>query len=210
MRNEIAARERLGAIVEAVINDFITSYNLIEVVRSSNRLMKAEDLVSEGMLEQVTQLTDVKLGREQMARGILAQVREKMSPFGIEVVDFRIKRVNYVEDVRKKVYERMIAERKQISQQFRSEGMGESKRIEGEQQKELRRIKSEAYRMVEEIKGKADAEATRIYAEAFNRDPEFYSFITTLDLYKKSMDGKTHIIMTTDSELFRYMKDFNN
>jgi membrane protease subunit HflC len=145
-----------------------------------------------------------------MARGILAQVREKMSPFGIEVVDFRIKRVNYVEDVRKKVYERMIAERKQISQQFRSEGMGESKRIEGEQQKELRRIKSEAYRMVEEIKGKADAEATRIYAEAFNRDPEFYSFITTLDLYKKSMDGKTHIIMTTDSELFRYMKDFNN
>ncbi len=210
VRNEIAARERLGAIVESVTNDFITSNNLIEVVRSYNRIMKAEELVSEGMIEQTVQPAEVNLGREQMSKAILEQVRSKMTPFGIDVIDFRIKHVNYVEDVRKNVYERMIAERKQISQQFRSEGMGESKRIEGEQQKELRRIKSEAYRMVEEIKGKADAEATRIYAEAFNRDPEFYSFITTLDLYKKSMDDKTNIIMTTDSELFRYMKDFNN
>jgi len=210
VRNEVAARERLGAIVESVTYDFITSNNLIEVVRSSNRLMKAEELVAEGMLEQVAQVTDVSLGRERMAKDILSQVREKMSPFGIEVIDFRIKHVNYVEAVRKNVYERMIAERKQISQQYRSEGMGESSRIEGEQQKELRRIESEAYRMVEEIKGKADADATKIYAEAFNRDPEFYSFITTLDLYKKSMDDKTSIIMTTDSELFKYLKDFNN
>jgi len=209
VRDEIAARERLGAIVEAVTNDFITSNTLIEVVRSSNRLMKAEDLVAEGMLEQATQLSKVKLGREQMTRGILEQVREKMSPFGIEVVDFRIKRINYVEDVRKKVYERMMAERKQISQQFRSEGMGESRRIEGEQQKELRRIKSEAYRMVEEIKGKADAEATRIYAEAYNRDPEFYSFVNTLDLYKKSLDANISLIMSTESEFFRYLKDYN-
>jgi membrane protease subunit HflC len=209
VRDEIVARERLGAIVESITNDFITSNTLIEVVRTSNRLMKAEDLVAEGMLEQVTQLSKVKLGREQMTRGILERVREKMSPFGIEVVDFRIKRINYVEDVRKKVYERMIAERKQISQQFRSEGMGESRRIEGEQQKELRRIKSEAYRMVEEIKGKADAEATRIYAEAYNRDPEFYSFVNTLDLYKKSLDGNISLIMSTESEFFRYLKDYN-
>jgi len=209
VRDEIAARERLGAIVEAVTNDFITSNTLIEVVRSSNRLMKAEDIVAEGMLEQVTQLSKVKLGREQMTRGILERVREKMSPFGIEVVDFRIKRINYVEDVRKKVYERMIAERKQISQQFRSEGMGESRRIEGEQQKELRRIKSEAYRTVEEIKGKADAEATRIYAEAYNRDPEFYSFVNTLDIYKKSLDANISLIMSTESEFFRYLKDYN-
>jgi len=112
--------------------------------------------------------------------------------------------------VRKKVYERMIAERKQISQQFRSEGMGEARRIEGEQQKELRRIKSEAYRTVEEIKGKADAEATRIYAEAFNRDPEFYSFVNTLDIYKKSLDDKISIIMSTESEFFKYLKDYTN
>jgi membrane protease subunit HflC len=209
VRDEIVARERLGAIVESVTNDFITSNTLIEVVRTSNRLMKAEDLVAEGMLEQATQLSKVKLGREQMTRGILERVREKMSPFGIEVVDFRIKRINYVEDVRKKVYERMIAERKQISQQFRSEGMGESRRIEGEQQKELRRIKSEAYRMVEEIKGKADAEATKIYAEAYNRDPEFYSFVNTLDIYKKSLDANISLIMSTESEFFRYLKDYN-
>jgi membrane protease subunit HflC len=161
------------------------------------------------MLEQVTQLSKVKLGREQMTREILERVCEKMKPFGIEVVDFRIKRINYVEDVRKKVYERMIAERNQISQQFRSEGMGESRRIEGEQQKELRRIKSEAYRTVEETKGKADAEATRIYAEAYNRDPEFYSFVNTLDLYKKSLDGNISLIMSTESEFFKYLKDYN-
>ena len=171
--------------------------------------MKAEDLVAEGMLEDVANSAKVKLGREQMTRGILEQVREKMRPFGIEVVDFRINRANYVEDVRKKVYERMIAERKQISQQYRSEGMGESRRIEGEQQKELRRIESEAYRMVEEIKGKADAEATRIYADSFNRDPEFYSFINTLDLYKRAFDEKTSIIMSTESEFFKYLKDYN-
>jgi modulator of FtsH protease HflC len=208
VRTETAARQRLGAIVEAVTNDFITSNNLIEVVRSSNRLMKAEDIIAEGMLEQIAQITDVKLGREQMARGILAQVREKMAPFGIEVVDFRIKRVNYVEDVRKKVYERMIAERKQISQQFRSEGMGEARRIEGERQRELRRIKSEAYRTVEEIKGKADAEATKIYADAFNRDPEFYSFTNTLELYKKSLDENISLIMGTESEFFKYLKEY--
>jgi len=208
VRTEAVARQRLGAIVEAVTNDFITSNNLIEVVRSSNRLMKAEDIVAEGMLEQIAQVTDVQLGREQMTRDIREQVREKMSPFGIEVVDFRIKRVNYVEDVRKKVYERMIAERKQISQQFRSEGMGEARRIEGDQQRELRRIQSEAYRSVEEIKGKADAEATRIYADAFNRDPEFYSFVNTLELYRMALNETASVIMSTDSEIFKYLKDY--
>lgn len=208
--NEIAAQKKLDDILDSATFNFISSHHLVEAVRNSNRLLEKEVIASAGLAESVQEQISIKLGRAGINRGIMEQAKPKLEKFGIDLIDMRIKRINYVDEVQKKVYERMIAERKQISQQFRSEGMGESKRIEGEQQKELRRIKSEAYRMVEEIKGKADAEATRIYAEAFNRDPEFYSFITTLDLYKKSMDGKTHIIMTTDSELFRYMKDFNN
>jgi len=124
-----------------------------------------------------------------MTKGILESAAPKLAEFGIEIVDFRFKRINYVEEVRQKVYERMIAERNQISEKFRSEGKRrKAKKIQGEQQKELRRIQSEAYKKVEEIKGKADAEATNIYAESFGKDPEFYSFINTLEIYKKSLD----------------------
>ena len=131
-----------------------------------------------------------------------------MVGIGIEIEDFRIKRINYVAEVQKKVYERMIAERRQISEKFRSEGQGQSKRIEGERQKELRKIKSEAYRTAEETKGTADAEAIKIYANAFNRDPEFYSFINTLAIYKESLDESTNIIMSTKSEFFKYLKNY--
>jgi len=208
VREERAAQEKLDAIIDAATYDFITSNNLIEVVRTSNRLMKAEKVISVGLPEKASQQIEIALGREQMTRGILEQIAPKMDQLGIEIVDFRIKRIDYVEEVRKKVYERMIAERKQISEKFRSEGQGESKRIEGERQKELRRIKSEAYRTAEEIKGTADAEAIRIYADAFNRDPEFYSFINTLEIYKNSLNESTSVIMSTDSEFFKYLKDY--
>jgi membrane protease subunit HflC len=208
VRDERAAQEKLDAIIDAATYDYITSNNLIEVVRSTNRLMKAEKVISVGLPEKASQQVEIVLGREQMTRGILSQVAPKMDQFGIEIMDFRIKRIDYVEEVRKKVYERMIAERKQISEKFRSEGQGESKRIEGERQKELRRIKSEAYREAEEIKGKADAKAIRIYADAFNRDPEFYSFINTLEIYKNSLNESTNVIMSTESEFFKYLKDY--
>jgi len=208
VRTENEAQGKLDAIIDAATNDYITSSNLIEVVRTSNRLMKAEKVIAVGLPEQASQQVEIALGREKMARGILEQVSPKMDQFGIEIVDFRIKRIDYVEEVRTKVYERMIAERKQISEKFRSEGQGESNRIEGERQKELRRIKSEAYRAAEEIKGKADAEAIRIYADAFGRDPEFYSFINTLDIYKNSLNESTSIIMSTGSEFFKYLKGY--
>lgn len=207
-RTEVAAQAQLDAIIDAATYDFITSHNLIEAVRTSNRLMKAEKVTSVGLPEKVSQQVEISLGREKMTRGILEKVAPKMDQLGIEIEDFRIKRINYVEEVQKKVYERMIAERKQISEKFRSEGRGESSRIEGERQKELRRIKSEAYREAEEIKGKADAEAIRIYADAFNRDPEFYSFINTLEIYKKSLDESSNVIMSTDSDFFKYLKSY--
>jgi len=208
LRTEEAAQGKLDAIIDAATYDYITTHNLIEVVRTSNRLMKAEKVISVGLPEKVSQQVEISMGREKMTRGILEQVAPKMEQLGIEIEDFRIKRINYVEEVRKKVYERMIAERKQISEKFRSEGKGESKSIEGERQKELRRIKSEAYRTAEETKGTADAEAIRIYADAFNRDPEFYSFINTLAIYKESLNESTKIIMSTDSDFFKYLKNY--
>jgi membrane protease subunit HflC len=151
---------------------------------------------------------DVELGRGKMTRMIVEQARPKLADFGIELVDVQIKRLNYISDVQKKVYERMVAERKQIAEKFRSEGQGESKKIEGMMGKELKTITSEAYRKAEEIKGKADAEAARIYAEAYGKDPEFYSFLLTLDMYKNFPEKEIKLLLSTDSQLFQYMKGY--
>jgi membrane protease subunit HflC len=209
VNNERAAQKKLDDILDAATYNFITSHHLIEVVRSSDRLLEAEKVtIVVGLPEKAREKIKIKMGREKMTRGILEQAAPKLEGFGIEIIDFRIKRINYVEAVRKKVYERMIAERNQISEKFRSEGKGESKKIKGEQQKELRRIQSEAYRKVEETKGKADGEATKIYADAFSKDPEFYSFINTLDIYKKALNEDVRVILSTNSDFFKYLKGY--
>lgn len=209
VNNERAAQKKLDDILDAATYNFITSHHLIEVVRSSDRLLEAEKVtIVVGLPEKAREKIKIKMGREKMTRGILEQAAPKLEGFGIEIIDFRIKRINYVEEVRKKVYERMIAERNQISEKFRSEGKGESKKIKGEQQKELRRIQSKAYRKVEETKGKADGEATKIYADAFSKDPEFYSFINTLDIYKKALNEDVRVILSTNSDFFKYLKGY--
>ena len=208
VNNEMAAQKKLDDILNPTINNFIASNDLIEAVRSSDRLSSTESKKKSNRSKDATELKAITLGRAGMTKGILKQAAPKLAEFGIEIVDFRIKRINYVEEVRQKVYERMIAERNQISEKFRSEGKGESKKIQGEQQKELRRIQSEAYKKVEEIKGKADAEATKIYADAFGKDPEFYSFINTLEFYKKSLDENIKVILSTNSDFFKYLKKY--
>jgi membrane protease subunit HflC len=208
VNNEMAAQKKLDDILNPTINNFIASNDLIEAVRSTDRLSSTESKEKSNRSKDATELKAITLGRAGMTRGILKQAAPKLAEFGIEIVDFRIKRINYVEEVRQKVYERMIAERNQISEKFRSEGKGESKKIQGEQQKELRRIQSEAYKKVEEIKGKADAEATKIYADAFGKDPEFYSFINTLEIYKKSLDENIKVILSTNSDFFKYLKKY--
>jgi membrane protease subunit HflC len=208
VNNEMAAQKKLDDILNPTINNFIASNDLIEAVRSSDRLSSTESKEKSNRSKDATELKAITLGRAGMTKGILKQAAPKLAEFGIEIVDFRIKRINYVEEVRQKVYERMIAERNQISEKFRSEGKGESKKIQGEQQKELRRIQSEAYKKVEEIKGKADATATNIYAEAFGKDPEFYSFINTLEIYKKSLDENIKVILSTNSDFFKYLKKY--
>jgi membrane protease subunit HflC len=152
----------------------------------------------------------ISVGRNKIDAMILNQARDKLEGFGIELVDVKIKRIDYVEEVRQSVYGRMIAERKQIAEKFRSEGLGEAQKIRGDKERDLKQIESEAYRKAQELKGKADAEATRLYAEAFGADPEFYSFTRTLEIYGESLDKESSLVLSTDSDVFRYFKKYSN
>ncbi len=204
VNNEIGAQARLDDIIDSAVRNVISSYPLIETVRLTNRKLDTFEMVLGKELK--VQLPQVKVGREGILNLIEKQAAPKLKAFGIQLVDVDIKRVNYVEQVRKAVYARMIAERKRIAEKLRSEGRGEARRIEGEMEKELKRIMSEAYEKSQEIKGKADAEAAQIYAEAYSKDPEFYSFLKSLKLYKKALNKKSVLILSTDSEIFKYLK----
>ena len=201
------AYTRLDDILDSAVRNLITSYPLMETVRKSNRKLDTYEAgLEEGGGEVV--LADVTTGREKIVDSIMKQAQPKLDKFGIELVDVKIKRLNYVEEVQNSVYNRMIAERNQIAEKFRSEGQGEARKIEGEREKELKRITSEAYKTAEETKGKADGEATLIYARAFGRDPDFYSFLKTLEIYKEAIGKDTSLILTTDSEFLKYFKGY--
>ena len=205
VNNEMGALTRLGDIIDAAVRNSITSFSLIETVRMTDRTLDTFEL-REG--ETRVNLPTVTVGRQQIVNDIYMQAQPKLEEFGIQLMDVKIKRLNYVEEVRRSVYQRMIAERKQIAEKFRSEGHGEARKIEGELDRELKRINSEAYRTAEEIKGKADGEAARIYAQAYNNDPEFYSFLRTLEIYKTSLGKNSSLILSTDSEFLKYLKEY--
>jgi modulator of FtsH protease HflC len=207
VNNMTGALARLDDIIDPAVRNFVTSYPLIETVRNTNRVLDKLDVeVEEAMQDEL--LARVTTGRESITRGIMAQAQPKLVDFGIELVDVQIKRLNYVEQVRKSVYARMIAERNQMAQKFRSEGEGEARSIEGNRDKELKRITSEAYKTAQEIMGKADAEATMIYARAYDNSPEFYSFVKSLGVYEKTMDKETSLILSTDSDFLRFFKSY--
>jgi membrane protease subunit HflC len=199
--NELGAQARLDDVIDAVTRDLVTSHDLIEVVRTSNRKMAATELDVQTREGEV-----IEVGRSEITRQILEKAEEQMPRYGIELIDVRIKRVNYVEEVRLKVYERMISERQRIAERYRSEGQGQSAEIRGQKEKELERITSEAYRIAQEVRGDADAEATGIYAAAYGRDPEFFSFLRTLESYKATIGGDTSVILTTESDYLKYLK----
>lgn len=207
VNNRFAAIGKLNDIIDPAVRNFITSNQLIEAVRKSDRTLDrsgfgGSDFESERIYYTIT------TGREKITQGILNQAQPKLAPFGIELVDVKIKRINYVEQVRKSVYGRMIAERKQIAEKFRSEGKGEAQKILGEKERDLQEIESKAYRKAQEIKGIADAEATIIYADAYGADPEFYSFVQTLEVYIESLGEKNTLILSTDSEFLKYLKKY--
>jgi len=203
--NERFAHSRLDDIIDSATRNFISENLLIEAVRNSNRKLESTIEEQEGFgVESVVQQIDK--GREQITKLILQKAAETVPQYGIELLDMRIKRINYIEEVRQEVFKRMISERKRIAERFRSEGQGKKAEIDGEREKEFQKITSQAYRTAQEIKGKADAEATRIYANAFNKDPDFYSFIQTLDSYKSTFNANTTLLLNTDSDFLRYFK----
>ena len=205
VNNQFSAVGKLNDIIDPAVRNFITSHSLIEAVRKSSRLLDTSDVEVE---DRIRTSYAVTVGREKITQGILKQAQPKLAQFGIELVDVKIKRINYVEQVRKSVYGRMIAERKQIAEKYRSEGKGEAQKILGERERDLQEITSEAYRTAQEIKGKADAEATIIYAEAYGVDPHFYSFVQTLEIYDQSLDEKNTLVLSTDSEFLKYLKEY--
>jgi membrane protease subunit HflC len=208
VNNEMAGQKKLDDIIDPATWNFITSHHLIEAVRNSDRKMDIKEAGVDEVYKALI-LKPIEMGREKIAQGIMEQANPKLTQLGIELVDVRIKRINYVEEVRKAVYNRMIAERKQIAEKFRSEGRGESSKIAGDKEKELKKITSEAYKKAQEIKGKADGEATKIYAEAYSKDPEFYSFNNTLETYKNSLDKETWLLFSTNSDFFKYLKQYH-
>ncbi|MFD2531558.1 protease modulator HflC [Gracilimonas halophila] len=208
--SERGAQSRLDDILDGETRNAIASHDLLEIVRSSNR---EPDTTGALMLEVVEDsLEDISTGRQQIQEDIQELANQRAADLGIAILDFRIKRVNYVQDVRQTVYDRMISERNRIADEFRSEGQGEASRINGEKERDLARIQSEAFREAEIIRGEADARAAAIYNAAYNRNNQsrdLYSFVRSMDAYVKTMDKETNIILSTNSDFFRYLNSID-
>jgi membrane protease subunit HflC len=207
LRTEQGAQSRLDDILDGETRNVIAKHDLIEVVRSSNREFAiSEDIAEEIAGESETEREErIEKGRGALEAEVLAAAQTRTSDLGIEILDFRFKRINYVEEVRLEVYSRMISERQRIAEQFRSEGGGEAARINGEKERELKQITSEAYRLAQEIAGQADAEAADIYAAAYNADPEFYRFVKTMEIFQETLGEQTVLVLSTDNDFLRYL-----
>ena len=206
LTNERGAQSRLDDIIDGETRDQVASHSLEEVVRNTNRKADTTAKISEIIEDS---LARIDVGRKRIQNIIQEKANEETKDLGIEILDFRFKRINYVEDVRQRVYDRMKSERIRIADKFRSEGEGEASRINGEKERELNQIQSEAYKQAETIKGKADAEAARIYARAYNkssRSVELYSFLKSMETFDNTFDSSTTVILSTDSELHKYLK----
>lgn len=205
VRDEAGARTRLDDIIDSVVRDIISGTDLEEIVRSADWDVDVKSLAEEGVAVGQVDLDKPKKGRERLEQEILAAAAKQTPELGIELVDVRLKRINYIDSVRAQVENRMVSERQSIAERFRSEGQGRSQEILGEMERELRTIRSEAERQAAEIRGKADAQATRIYGESYGADPEFYAFLSTLESYQ-SMGANTTLMLGADSEYFRYLE----
>ena len=205
LTNERGAQSRLDDILDGETRDYIANNDLEEAVRSSNRIPMPSGMAGE---EVGDTLSDIFIGRLKIQEKILKSANEKASDLGIVILDFRLKRLNYVEEVRVQVYERMKSERFRIAEKFRSEGQGEASKINGEKERDLKTIQSEAFRKAEEIRGKADARATTIYAGAYDQTPSarnLYSFVKSMETFEKTFDTTTTVILSTKSELYKYL-----
>ena len=199
VNNEIRAQTILDDIIDGTVRDLINKNDLVEIIRSS-------DFSPETMTNSQVEVEKLKYGRDKIT-AMIHEAASKITPkYGIELVDVMFKRVNYIDTVRRKVYDRMISERKRIAAEKRSMGEGQKAEIMGKVERELKVIISTANREAEEIKGKADAEAAKIYADAYNQDPEFYSFIKSLESYKDAVGDNTNLVISADSEFYKFLQ----
>ena len=203
LRDERGAQSRLDDILDGETRNAIARHDLVEVVRSTNRPPDEVLLESE---EETAILEQIEGGRGTITAEVLETAKGRITDLGIELIDFQLKRINYVEEVQQDVFARMIAERNRVAERYRSEGEGEAARIRGEGERELKRIQSEAYRSAQELQGDADAEATEVYAEAYNRDPSFYAFMKSLETLEETADTNSTLILSTDADLLEYLK----
>jgi len=210
VRSEIGAQTRLDDILDGSTREVISNHVLSEIIRSSNRLLEEQrreniDQDSESFSQVV--IGPIEVGREQLSSLILDRANKTVLNYGIKLVDIKIKRLSYKDSVRNKVYERMISERNRVAEKYRAEGQGKKAEIVGQMAKKLKLIRSEAYKKSQELKGIADAEAIKIYAEAYNKDPDYYAFIKTLETYKNIIKDDTVFILSTDNELYKYLNE---
>jgi membrane protease subunit HflC len=205
VRDERGGQSRLDDIVDGETRNAVASFDLIEIVRSSNRAFQVtEELEGIGSAEA---MAPVGAGRSKIAQTVLEKAARITPEFGIELVDVRFKRINYVESVQQKVFERMISERKRIAERSRSEGQGRAAEIRGQKERDMLSASSAGYKSAQEIKGKADAQATTVYARAYGRDAELYQFLKSMETLDASLDANSWLILSTDSELLKYLKD---
>jgi membrane protease subunit HflC len=210
LRDERSAQSRLDDILGSETRNAVAKHELIEIIRTTKDRVPLQDAtLADPNNTAVGTLVPIQKGRQQVEKEIIKAAAPKVRVFGIELLDIRFKRINYNASVQPKIYDRMISERRQIAERFRSEGNGEAARILGNRERDLNRIQSEAYRRVEEIRGEADARAAAIYAAAYNRSPEavqFYEFTRTMETYKSIIANNTTLILSTDSDLFRFLQ----
>ena len=214
LRDERSAQSRLDDILGSETRNAVAKHELIEIIRTTkDRVPLREALLTDAEKDlDMGTLVPIQKGRKLVEQEIFAAAAEKVRVFGIELLDIRFKRINYNESVRPKIYDRMISERRQIAERFLSEGYGEAARIRGNRVRDLNKVQSEAYRQVEEIRGLADAKATEIYASAYNLNPEsvsFYEFTRTMQSYKSLIAKNTTLVLSTDSDLFKFLKGMN-
>lgn len=209
LTNERGAQSRLDDILDGETRDNVASNSLEELVRNTNRQAVTSGKISELINDS---LPNIQVGREMIQNMIQKAANKQTNDLGIEILDFRFKRINYVEDVRKRVYDRMKSERFRIADKFRSEGQGEASRINGQKERELNQIRSEAYKEAEKIKGESDAKAANIYARAYNKTSssrELYSFMKSMETFRRTFDTSTTVILSTESELYRYLNSMD-
>ena len=208
LRDERSALSRLEDILGSETRNAVAKHELIEIIRTTKDRKPAVDPLLENA--NISTLLPITRGRRQVEQDIYAAASNKLLEFGIELLDIRFKRINYNESVRQKIYQRMISERQQIAERFRSEGAGEANKIIGNMEKDLREIESVAYKTIQTIQGDADAKATEIYANSYNKSKEsrsLYNFVKTLKTYQTIIDKNTTLVLTTDSALYKLLSD---